>query len=58
MQAFQKEAEAFVYTSGRDYAEDELAGIEKAYWKNVTRRTVYGADNEGSLFDTNIKVHS
>lgn len=57
VQAFQKEAEAVFNTTSVACAEDELAGIEQDYWRNVTRPTMYGADNEGSLFDRDIKVH-
>ena len=55
---FQQEAEKSVNTTSKGDAQDPLTGIEKAYWKGITGHTVYGADNEGSLFDTKIKVHS
>ena len=53
VQAFQKEADS----ASKASAHDNLEVVEKAYWKAVTRPTVYGADNEGSLFDKGIKVH-
>ena len=54
---FQQEAEKSTSKRSRSDAQDELAGIEKAYWKGIPGHTIYGADNEGSLFDTDIKVH-
>lgn len=53
---FQQEAEKFT-SMRRSDCQDELAGIEKAYWRGIPGHTIYGADNEGSLFDQNIKVH-
>ena len=53
---FQQEAEKSTSMRKSD-AQDALAGIEKAYWKGIPGHTIYGADNEGSLFDKNIKVH-
>ena len=53
---FQQEAEKSASMRKSD-AQDVLAGIEKAYWKGIPGHTIYGADNEGSLFDKNIKVH-
>lgn len=43
-------------SASRGDAQDVLAGIESAYWKGIPGHTIYGADNEGSLFDTDIKV--
>ena len=56
--AVQEEAERDVSPESEASAHDDLAVIEKAYWKAVTRPIVYGADNEGSLFDKSIKVRS
>ena len=56
--AFQEEAEKDVSPGSKPSAHDDLAVIEKAYWKAVARPTVYGADNEGCLFDKSFKVRN
>ena len=53
---FKQEAERSVLKRRRTSAQIDLAEIEKAYWKGIAGHTTYGADNEGSLFDQNIKV--
>ena len=47
---------AYCMSASRGDAQEVLAGIERAYWKGIPGHTIYGADNEGSLFDSNMKV--
>ena len=54
---YQQEAEKSCCVRRRDGHQDALAGLEKAYWKGIPGHVIYGADNEGSLFDKDIKVH-
>lgn len=53
---FQREADRATSKRRRVSSQDALADLEKAYWKGIPGHTTYGADNEGSLFDLNIKV--
>ena len=53
---FQHEVDRCSGKRRRSSSQDDLAGIEKAYWKGIPGHTTYGADNEGSLFDKSIKV--
>ncbi|KAL3150355.1 hypothetical protein ABBQ32_000197 [Trebouxia sp. C0010 RCD-2024] len=55
VKAFQSEAEQVRIPRSRGDVQDFLPGLEEAYWKGISGKIIYGADNEGSLFDKDIK---
>ena len=54
---FRQQAEKAEMSPSTHRKIEDLAGLERAYWTGIPERTIYGADNEGSLFDREIKVH-